>query len=82
MVATMSATRDRSSSSYAVTGVQGACMTGVPQLVIGRAVPPGRFAPDDWVSVTGRIYPLGNEILVDASAVQAIPQPERPYLTP
>jgi len=45
-------------------------------------VPPGRFAPDDWVSVTGRIYPLGNEILVDASAVQAIPQPERPYLTP
>jgi putative membrane protein len=45
-------------------------------------VPPGRFAPDDWVSVTGRIYPLGSEILVDASAVRAIPQPERPYLTP
>ena len=45
-------------------------------------VPPGRFAADDWVSVTGRIYPLGSEILVDASAVQAIPQPERPYLTP
>ena len=45
-------------------------------------VPPGRFEPDDWVSVTGRIYPLGSEILVDASAVQAIPQPERPYLTP
>jgi uncharacterized repeat protein (TIGR03943 family) len=45
-------------------------------------VPPGRFQPDDWVQVTGRIYPLGSEILVDASAVQAIPQPERPYLTP
>lgn len=45
-------------------------------------VPPGRFQPDDWVSVTGRIYPLGSEILVDASAVEAIPQPERPYLTP
>jgi uncharacterized repeat protein (TIGR03943 family) len=45
-------------------------------------VPPGRFKPDDWVSVTGRIYPLGSEILVDASAVAAIPQPERPYLTP
>jgi uncharacterized repeat protein (TIGR03943 family) len=45
-------------------------------------VPPGRFQPDDWVSVTGRIYPLGSEILVDASSVEAIPQPERPYLTP
>ena len=45
-------------------------------------VPPGRFQPDDWVRVTGRIYPLGSEILVDASAVQAIPQPDRPYLTP
>jgi uncharacterized repeat protein (TIGR03943 family) len=45
-------------------------------------VPPGRFQPDDWVSVTGRIYPLGSEILVDASAVEAIPQPDRPYLTP
>jgi uncharacterized repeat protein (TIGR03943 family) len=45
-------------------------------------VPPGRFKPDDWVSVTGRIYPLGSEILVDASAVQTIPIPERPYLTP
>lgn len=45
-------------------------------------VPPGRFQPDDWVSVTGRIYPLGSEILVDASDVHAIPQPARPYLTP
>lgn len=45
-------------------------------------VPPGRFEPDDWVSVTGRIYPLGSEILVDASQVHAIPQPSRPYLTP
>jgi uncharacterized repeat protein (TIGR03943 family) len=45
-------------------------------------VPPGRFKPDDWVSVTGRIYPLGSEILVDASDVHSIPQPERPYLTP
>ena len=45
-------------------------------------VPPGRFKPDDWVSVTGRIYPLGSEILVDASDVHSIPQPEQPYLTP
>jgi uncharacterized repeat protein (TIGR03943 family) len=44
-------------------------------------VPPGRFAADDWVRVTGRVYPLGNEILVDASDVEAIPQPAHPYLT-
>ena len=36
-------------------------------------VPPGRFKPDDWVSVTGRIYPLGSEILVDASDVHSDP---------
>jgi uncharacterized repeat protein (TIGR03943 family) len=45
-------------------------------------VPPGRFEADDWVEVTGRIYPLGSEILVDASGVRGIPQPARPYLTP
>lgn len=45
-------------------------------------VPPGRFQPDDWVRVIGRIYPLGSEILVDANNVQPIPQPDRPYLTP
>jgi len=45
-------------------------------------VPPGRFEPDDWVRVTGPIFALGSEILVDASAVQGIPQPDRPYLTP
>ena len=45
-------------------------------------VPPGQFQPDDWVSVTGRIYPLGNQILIDASSVTGIAQPQRPYLTP
>jgi uncharacterized repeat protein (TIGR03943 family) len=44
--------------------------------------PPGRFADDDWVRVTGRIYPLGADILVDASSVTPISPPEDPYLTP
>jgi uncharacterized repeat protein (TIGR03943 family) len=44
-------------------------------------VPPGRFSADDWVRITGRMYPLGNEILVDASDVEAIPRPPHPYLT-
>jgi putative membrane protein len=44
--------------------------------------PPGRFAPDDWVRVEGSIYPLGQEVLVDAAAVDATARPELPYLTP
>ncbi len=44
--------------------------------------PPGKFQQDDWVEVTGKIYPLGREILVDASKVVQVPRPARPYLTP
>ncbi|MBI2237590.1 MAG: TIGR03943 family protein [Actinobacteria bacterium] len=44
--------------------------------------PPGKFEEDDWVEVSGTIYPLGREILVDASSVEAVPRPARPYLTP
>lgn len=44
--------------------------------------PPGMFRADDWVRITGTIYPLGREILVDASYVEEIPRPARPYLTP
>ena len=40
IVATMSATSVRSSSSKAVTGCCGRCITGVPQRVMGRTVPP------------------------------------------
>jgi uncharacterized repeat protein (TIGR03943 family) len=42
--------------------------------------PPGRFQPDDWVRVTGRIYPLGKEVIVDASEIVKIERPARPYL--
>ena len=44
--------------------------------------PPGEFKQDQWVRVTGRIYPLGREVLVDATDVVGIARPERPYLTP
>jgi uncharacterized repeat protein (TIGR03943 family) len=43
-------------------------------------VPPGRFEPDDWVRVTGRIYPVGDQVVVDATEVQAVKRPQRPYL--
>jgi putative membrane protein len=44
--------------------------------------PPGRFDADDWVRVSGRIYPLGREVLVDADAVVGVARPEHPYLNP
>jgi uncharacterized repeat protein (TIGR03943 family) len=45
-------------------------------------VPAGTFQQDQWVRVTGRIYPLGREIIVDATDVVGISRPSRPYLTP
>jgi uncharacterized repeat protein (TIGR03943 family) len=42
--------------------------------------PPGEFKPDDWVRVTGRMYPIGKEVVVDAEKVESVPRPEHPYL--
>lgn len=44
--------------------------------------PPGKLAKDDWVRVTGAMYPLGREVIVDASEVVPIDRPKRPYLNP
>jgi uncharacterized repeat protein (TIGR03943 family) len=44
--------------------------------------PPGRFAKDEWVRVTGKIYPLGGEVILDADSVEAVDRPEKPYLNP
>ncbi len=46
MVAVMSATSARSSSSYDVTGCCGVCITGVPHRVIARTVPPSGSTTD------------------------------------
>ncbi|MGH2692795.1 MAG: TIGR03943 family putative permease subunit, partial [Actinomycetota bacterium] len=42
--------------------------------------PPGRFDEDDWVRVSGAFYPVGKEVVVDASEIEPIPQPDDPYL--
>lgn len=42
--------------------------------------PPGQFEADDWVRVSGSIYPIGQQLVVDASEVVAVPRPKRPYL--
>lgn len=45
-------------------------------------VTPGVFADDEWVEVTGRIYPVGTEVIVDAVDIRKVETPDRPYLTP
>jgi len=45
-------------------------------------VPPGKFDVNQWVEVKGQIYPLGREVIVNASDITNVAQPERPYLTP
>jgi uncharacterized repeat protein (TIGR03943 family) len=44
--------------------------------------PPGQFKPNEWVRVTGKLYPLGREVIVDASSVTPVKRPHRPYLNP
>jgi putative membrane protein len=45
-------------------------------------VPPGRFQANDWVEVKGQIYPLGREVIVNASSVVGVARPAKPYITP
>ena len=45
-------------------------------------VTPGQFANEDWVEVTGTIYPIGREVIVDASTIAEVARPDHPYLTP
>ena len=47
-------------------------------------VTPGQFENEDWVEVTGTIYPIGREVIVDAGTggVAEVARPDHPYLTP
>lgn len=45
-------------------------------------VPAGAFDTDDWVQVTGLLYPVGNQVIVDATQIVPVERPDRPYLTP
>ncbi|MDQ4144636.1 MAG: TIGR03943 family protein [Actinomycetota bacterium] len=44
--------------------------------------PPGRFKEDQWVRVEGAMYPVGREVIVDATHVVGVERPKRPYLNP
>ena len=41
---------------------------------------PGTFEEDDWVRVSGSFYPVQREVVVAATNVEQIPQPNEPYL--
>jgi uncharacterized repeat protein (TIGR03943 family) len=45
-------------------------------------VTPGQFENEDWVQVIGTIFPIGREVIVDASDIAAVERPDHPYLTP
>jgi putative membrane protein len=45
-------------------------------------VAPGQFEPNQWIEVKGQIYPIGREVIVNASSVTGVPRPAKPYLTP
>ena len=52
----------------------------VTQLRIVDVVP-GTVEADDWVRVSGRIYPVGDQIIVTAERIDPIDAPKVPYLT-
>jgi uncharacterized repeat protein (TIGR03943 family) len=43
--------------------------------------PPGGFENDQWVRVTGKFYPLGEEGVVDATEIEPVARPKHPYLS-
>ena len=45
-------------------------------------LPPGDYPDDEWLQVTGAVYPVGREVLVAANTATPIPVPSQPYLTP
>jgi uncharacterized repeat protein (TIGR03943 family) len=44
-------------------------------------VTPGAFEDNEWVEVTGTIYPVGREVIVAADGIEAVERPDRPYLS-
>ena len=41
-----------------------------------------KYASCNWVEVMGPIYPLGRQVLVNATSIVKVATPAKPYLTP
>ena len=46
------------------------------------SVVPGVVQANDWVEVKGLVYPIGREVILNATSVVKVPRPSKPYLTP
>ena len=44
-------------------------------------VTPGAFEDNEWVEVVGVIYPIGREVIVNATTIEPVERPDRPYLS-
>ena len=45
-------------------------------------VPPGKFRRTPGSTRRANTYPLGREVIVNASSIAAVPRPAKPYITP
>ena len=43
-------------------------------------VPPGEYPEGTWLRVTGRIYPVPEEVLLDATKLERVAKPKDPYI--
>jgi uncharacterized repeat protein (TIGR03943 family) len=68
---------------FMLTRLVATCCVADTVVVAIRVVgAPGSYATDEWVEVEGTIYPVGGQVIVQASSVVQVPLPEDPYLTP
>ena len=75
-------TRDMPADEFLLTRFLISCCAADALSLQVRVVgaPPVDVASDDWVRVTGKMYPLGREVLVDATNVARVARPTHPYL--
>lgn len=75
---------DQGADEFTLSRFMITCCPGDAVTVSARVVnaPPGQIENDEWVTVTGAIYPLGRDVIVDSSDVTSVPRPKRPYLNP
>lgn len=44
-------------------------------------VPAGSYVTDQWVEVTGQLYPVGDEVILTPTSIEQVDQPSPPYLS-
>jgi uncharacterized repeat protein (TIGR03943 family) len=75
---------DAPSDEFELTRFAVICCIPDALLVQVRVVdaPSAGLKPGEWVEVTGRLYPVGDEVLLDAERTVTVDRPSHPYLYP